>query len=662
MTIRALPFATVELRAPFWHARQRETAAAALLAQWQHLEAAGTIDNFRIAAGLARGPRRGLFFVDSDAHKWADAAARTLQLIDLPEVAAHLDDFIAVVAAAQAADGYLFTYNQVHFPGTRWVNLQVEHELYCHGHLIEAGLAAAVLPRHARLFEVARRAADLLVRRFAAATPRETPGHPEVELALLRLAEATGDERYAALAARFLEQRGRGRGFGLRLLRELASHAVRARSVLRRQVDAGRLDYDARETLHPDEGWGLVLRSLPEILSGRYQQQHAPLRAHRAPVGHAVRWGYLATAAARLARRTGDRELLNDLATAWRAMVTAHAYVSGGVGARAIVEGFDRPYALGNASAYCETCAAIASVLWSHEMHRAGPSAACADLIEWQLHNAVAVGIALDGRHYLYRNPIESPDGLERRPWFDVACCPSNVSRTWAALGGFVVHASAREVWIDQYWSTGEVDLSAAGPPLRLRIDSDLPWHGRATVEIDAPEPVDAAVHLRIPSWSGPPALRRDGVAVAVTPADRPAPATASGIAPWASYYATLPGPWQGRSRVELELPMSVRVLRADPRVADARGKIALSRGPILYCLEAVDHPGQPIPGAAVDLAAPLALDVADDLDGCLTIGARAPGGAPLRFVPYFAWANRARGGMQVWVDEGARPDTTSRR
>ena len=659
MPIRSLPVTSVELRAPFWRARQRDRAEAALLAQWQHLEAAGTIDNFRIAAGRARGPRRGLFFVDSDAHKWADAAARTLQILDLPQVAAHLDEFIDVVAAAQAADGYLFTYNQVHFPGTRWVNLQVEHELYCHGHLIEAGLAAAALPRHARLFDVARRAADLLVRRFAAATPGDTPGHPEVELALLRLAEATGDERYAALAARFLDQRGRGRGFGFRLLREFASHARRARSVLKRKADAGRLDYDARETLHPGEGWGLVLRSLPEILSGRYQQQQAPLRTLRAPVGHAVRWGYLAAAAARLARRTGDRALLDGLGAAWRTMVTEHAYVSGGVGARAIVEGFDRPYALGNASAYCETCAAIASVLWSHEMHLAEPNAAFADLIEWQLHNAVAVGIALDGRRYLYRNPLESPDGLDRRPWFDVACCPSNVSRIWAALGGLVVSAAEHDVWVDQYWSTGEIDLSAAGPTLRLRIDSDLPWHGRATVEIDAPSPVDAAVHLRIPSWSGPPSLRRDGAPVPAAAAPAGA-ATASGLAPFASHYVTLPGPWHGRSRLEIELPMEPRLHRADPRVSDDRGKVALSRGPILYCLEAVDHPDRRIPGAVVDLSAPLALDVADDLDGSLAITARTPDGAPLRFVPYFAWANRARGGMQVWVDESRAPASPS--
>jgi DUF1680 family protein len=653
MTTRALPFSAVEIHAPFWRRRQRDTAEAALVAQWHNLEAAGTIDNFRIAAGQKHGPRRGLFFVDSDAHKWADAAARTLQFLDLPQVADHLDEYIDVVAAAQADDGYLFTFNQVHFRQRRWVNLQVEHELYCHGHLIEAGIAAAALPRHARLFAVATRAADLLVRHFAAATPAQTPGHPEVELALLRLADATGDARYAELAERFLEQRGRGRGFGFRLLREFASHGLRARSVLKRRHGAGRLDYDARETLHPGEGPGLLLRSLPQFFSGRYQQQQAPLRATREPVGHSVRWSYLAAAGARLARRNGDPVLHGSLAAAWTAMVTAHTYISGGVGALAIVEGFGRPYALGNASAYCETCAAIASVLWTREMHLGRPSAEFADLIEWQLHNAVACGSTLDGRRYFYRNPLESAQGMERRPWFHVACCPSNISRTWAALGELVVTATERDVWVDQYWSTGDIELAGVGPALRLRIDSDLPWHGRVAVEIDAAERVDAAVHLRIPGWSGPPSIRRDGEVMALELPRAESRPTASGYSPFGSYYVTLPGPWQGRARIELELPMEVRLHRADERVVDTRGKVALSRGPVVYCLEAVDHPGLAVPGAAIDLGAALALDVADDLDGCVTIGAQTPTGVPLRFVPYYAWANRAPGGMQIWVAAG---------
>lgn len=647
--VRGLPFAAVEVRAPFWRRRQRETAEAMLLAQWQGLETAGTIDNFRIAAGRLQGTRRGLFFADSDAYKWADAAARTLQFLDLPPVADRLDALIDAIGAAQAADGYLFTYNQVHFPSVRWVNLQVEHELYCHGHLIEAGIAAAPSPRHGRLLEIARRAADLLVRRFANAGPAETPGHPEVELALLRLAAVTGEARYEALATRFLEQRGRGRWFGARLLRELAAHGRRARAVQRRARGAARLEYDARETLNADEGWGLLLRSLPDLLSGRYQQQQAPLRTQRTPVGHAVRWGYLAAAAARQARGAGDRALLDTLAAAWRRMACEHAYVTGGVGARAIVEGYARPYALGNASAYCETCAAIATVLWSRELHLAAPQAAFADLIEWQLHNAVAVGIALDGRRYLYRNPLESAQGLERRPWFQVACCPSNVARTWAALGEHVAVASAREIWIDQLWQSGDIDLAPAGPRLRLRIDSDLPWHGRATLEVEAEERIDATLHVRIPSWSGTPEIQRDGTAVAAAPPSTGTP-TASGITPFASYYVSLPGPWHGRARIALTLPMAVRVHRADPRVAENRGKVALSRGPIVYCLEAADHPDTAIPGAAIDLSVPCAVEPAGDLDGCLAITARAPSGAPLRFVPYYAWANRRRGGMQVWV------------
>lgn len=653
MTTRQPTSPTVELRAPFWRHRQKGTAETALLAQWRNLEAVGTIDNFRITAGQLHGTRRGLFFVDSDAYKWADAAARTLQLVDLPAIADRLAEFVDILAAAQDEDGYLFTFNQIHFPGQRWVNLQIEHELYCLGHLIEAGIAAARLERHVRLFEIARRAGDLLVREFADAGPHQTPGHPEVELALLRLAEASGDQRYASLAERFLDQRGRGRVFGLRFLREILSHARRSRKVRRQHDEPDVLRLDSMETLHPEEGAGLFLRSLPQFLTGRYQQQHIPVRELREPAGHAVRWGYLAAAATRRARETGDHNVITNLDAAWRKMVVEHAYVSGGVGAQAIIEGFGRPYDLGNASAYCETCAAIATILWTREMQLAIGEARFADFIEWQLHNAVAPGVSLDGSRYLYRNPLESARGEERHTWFRVACCPSNVSRTWASLGALVVRATPSDVWIDQLWSTSELDLRPAGPNLRVTIDSDLPWHGRVALVIDADEPVEAAVHVRIPAWSGPPRIRVDGEVMEFDLPRAAHESSASGISPFTSAYVTFPGPWQGRRRIEIELPMEIRVHRADARVKENRGKVALSRGPIVYCLEAVDHPDIEIPGATIDLAAPMSLGVAEEMEGTVTIAARAPDGRALRFVPYYDRANRARSGMQVWIDAG---------
>ncbi len=641
-------------RPPFWRKRQCDMAEAVLLAQWQRLEAAGTLDNFRIAAGRQDGARRGLFFVDSDAHKWADAAARTLHRIDSDAIAQCLDEYIDIVGAAQDDDGYLYTFNRIHFPRTRWVNLQVEHELYCHGHLIEAGIAAARLPRHARLLDIARKAADLLVREFSDATAERTPGHPEVELALLRLADATGDARYADLASRFLEQRGRGSGFGRRLLREFASHAWRMRTILARNDGRAELDYNARETLNAGEGWGLLLRSVPTFLSGRYQQQHRPLREMRSPVGHAVRWGYLAAAAAHLARRDADDSLLDSLDAAWRSQVHEHLYASGGIGAHAIVEGFGQPYDLGNRSAYCETCAAIASVLWSRELHAARPEARYADLIEWQLFNAVAAGISLDGTTYLYRNPLESEAGIERRPWFHVACCPSNISRTFASIDDFLLGVSARALRIDQLWTCERVDLRPSGLPIQLSIQSDLPWHGRARIEIETEGRVEIPVHLRIPGWAGKPVVVRDGEHLPVPDTRGTTVATASGFSPFASYYVALAGPWQGRTRLEISLPMEIRLHRSDARVRENRGKVALSRGPLLYCLEGVDNPGVPVPGAALNPNAPLSLGVSDALEGAVTIEGRTPTGEPLRFVPFYCHANRARSGLQVWVAAGA--------
>ena len=303
------------LRRDFWFERQRVNAQRAIFHQWQMLEDSGCIENFRIAAGLSWGLREGWFFADSDAYKWLDAAARILRDFPDPRLEELADGFTALLAKAQMPDGYLFTYNQIHFPGTRWQNLQIEHELYCHGHLIEAGVSHYQVSGRTRLLEIAVKAADRIVADFRGKGPAFTPGHEEIEIALLRLHEVTGKAAYLELARQFLEQRGRDPLFPLRILRENASAQKRGRLV-RQQKQAYLQAHPGCPTHRLPPGNAAPgprsahLRWNLSALSGKYFQQHAPIRRQTVPVGHAVRFAYLQTAAAVLARRTGDRTLL----------------------------------------------------------------------------------------------------------------------------------------------------------------------------------------------------------------------------------------------------------------------------------------------------------------------------------------------------------------
>ncbi|HXG23027.1 MAG TPA: beta-L-arabinofuranosidase domain-containing protein, partial [Chthonomonadales bacterium] len=297
----------VVINDPFWSPRLSVNAQKAIFHQWKQLEATRCIDNFRLAAGDKDGFREGFFFADSDAYKWLDAASRIYALHADPELASLMDSFIALLRRAQAPDGYLFTYNQIHFPGQRWVNLQIEHELYCHGHLIEAGVSHYEATGRRDLLEPCIKAADLIVRDFLDASPDKTCGHEEIEIALIRLYRVTGKAEYLELARQFLERRGRVPLFPLHLLREFRHYNRR-----KARVEEQRRAY---LSAHPEHASfrlpGGNYANKPRFsrarwylnaLSGRYFQQHAPVRRQTAPAGHSVRFGYLETALAMLLR------------------------------------------------------------------------------------------------------------------------------------------------------------------------------------------------------------------------------------------------------------------------------------------------------------------------------------------------------------------------
>ncbi len=649
----------------FWFDRLAVNATGAILHQWQQLEGSGCIENFRIAAGEAEGFRVGWFFADSDAYKWLEAAVRTADSHPDPQLLALIDDFTGLIERAQTSDGYLFTYNQIHFPTVRWKNLLIEHELYCHGHLIEAGVSHFQVTGRDRLLNVARRAADRILADFHGRGGDYTPGHEEIELALLRLHEAApGDGSYLELARQFIEQRGRTRLFALSVLRQNASVGRREKQVRqRKQAYFAAHPNCTRFSLPPGNAAkkppGATLRWYLSALRGAYFQQHAPIRKQTVPVGHSVRFAYLETAAAMLARIAGDRTLLPALEQAWERMVTRRMYVTGGIGSAPGLEGFGCDDELEPEYAYAETCAALGSLFWNWEMSRLTGDARYSDLFEWQLYNAAAVGMGLDGTTYFYNNPLACHGGVERRPWYAIPCCPSNISRTWADLGRYIFSTESGALHVHQYIGS---ELSAAvielpgGEPVKLGLEmqSDLPWEGklRLTLKQVAPSGAPFELRLRLPSWAGSMTAAVNGHRVIdhAAPCSPARQATASGFDPRPARFLPLRRPWSAGDTLEIEFEMPVRLRRAHAKVRGHQGKVAISRGPLVYCLESNDNPGVDIFSTRLAPASLAAVFDPDLLGGFVKLAAKTTSDEPLVLIPYFLWGNRGPSQMTTWI------------
>ena len=630
----------VKIQDSFWSPRLAVNAQKAIFHQWEQLEASHCIDNFRIAAGEQESFRQGFFFADSDAYKWLDAASRIYMLNPEPALASLMDSFIILLERAQMDDGYLFTFNQLHFPGQHWVNLQIEHELYCHGHLIEAGVSHYQATGRRDLLDICIKAADLLVRDFLNASNDKTCGHEEIEIAMIRLYRVTGKENYLELACRFVERRGRIPFFALHILGQLRSYRKREEYVagLRRNYleehpehASFRLPVDnfAKKPKFSRARWYL------NMLRGFYHQQHAPIHRQTAPVGHSVRFGYLETAIAMLLRARPDKRLLVTLEKAWERMVTRRMYVTGGVGAAPEIEGFGGDYDLDPELAYAETCAAISSLLWSWEMTLVTKKAEYGDLFEWQLYNATNVGMGQNGDTYLYNNPLVVHQGVIRQGWYSCPCCPSNLSRTFADLGKYIYSFERDHLWVHQYiGSETTVDL---GTLVKVKIESGLPWNGRIRIHLQPERTRKFAIHLRKPSSE------------AFTQYEEP---TASGYDPRPAEYDVIEKTWdpEGETLV-INYDMPIRLRRAHPKVKGHAGKVALTRGPLVYCLESVDNPEVDIFTAQLDPSSVHDELVPDLSGGIVVIHGETTNGKPMKFIPYFLWGNRGESQMTAWVN-----------
>ncbi len=596
-----------------------------------------SVENFRIAAGVAHGTYEGMVFQDSDLSKWLEAAGYVLGqgLPGNEALRAWAEEAIDLIARAQQPDGYVNTYFTVKEPGRKWKNLREAHELYCAGHLIEAGVAFHRGTGNQKILEIVRRLADLIDARFGVEKGkiRGYPGHEEVELALVKLYRLTGERRYLERARYFIDERGRAPHF---------------------------FDQEAAE---PDFASIFGLKPLG------YHQAHVPVREQADATGHAVRAMYLYTAMADLVLEGGDGTLLAACDRLWESTTARHMYVTGGVGSSAHLESFSADFDLPNDTAYAETCAAIGLFFFASRMARIHDHGRYADVMERALYNGIISGLALDGESYFYVNPLEVvPDVCDsngtyrrvkyrRQPWYGCACCPPNIARTLASLGEYLYHLHGDTLYVDLYHE-GVCTFTAGGREVTLRQSTTYPWAESIVFELES-DAGDLTLALRIPSWCRQAAVRLNGESA------RPA-APGDG-------YARVRRAWKKGDKLELTLQMNVERIHADPRVRADYGKVAIQRGPVVYCLEQVDN-GPDLYSVSLPADAKLeTVNRPDLLGGVVVIAGRGtarsasrPAGAlyqsgssddsveerRLLFIPYYAWANRAPGEMIIWMRE----------
>ena len=608
--LKPVPLSAVQLTDEFWSPRIAINRDVTLPSQLTHLETTGRIDNFRRASGKKPDlPFQGIYFNDSDVYKWLEAAAYSLAAFADSEFETQVDAVIQEVADAQQPDGYLNTYFMFERVGERFSNLKDMHELYCAGHLIQAAVAHHRATGNRTLLEVSIKLADHLDSVFGEDEGKRigTCGHEELEMALVELFRATDELRYLTLAKFMVDARGRKPGiFG----------------------------------------------------NTQYHQDHLPFTEQTEMVGHAVRHLYLCCGAADVALETGDEGYIAALESLHQNFTTRRMYITGGAGARYEGEAFGDDYELPNDRAYTETCAAIGSVMWNWRMLHLTGEAKYADLMERTLYNAVLPGLSLDGKHYFYQNPLADRGKHRRQEWFGCACCPPNIARMLASLSGYFCSTSERDIYLHLY-ATGSIAIPfESGEVLRLNVKTEYPWQETVEIEIvEAPKQA-AFLFLRIPEWTENATIKVNGNAV-----DNEAiPGS----------YRELPMPQVG-DRVTLNLPMPIRVLESNPSVASNLGRVAIMRGALVYCLEQPDHGAVDVWDIHLPEDTKLtASERTDLLDGVVIIKGQAaalqrdtdaPLYAPhenetprdfepveLCAIPYYAWANREPGAMQVWI------------
>lgn len=599
------------------------------------------IANFKIAAGVEQGHFYGMVFQDSDLAKWLEAVSYRLMSDPDKALEATVDATIDLIGQAQQADGYLNTYFTIQEPDKRFTNLCECHELYCAGHMIEAAVAYYRATGKRTLLDIMCKMADLIDRTFG---PEEEklhgyPGHEEIELALVKLYEVTGTERYLRLAKYFIDERGkRPLYFDIEFeKRNRASH----------------FSY-----LYPPFGM--------YSCGQKYAQYHLPIREQKEFVGHAVRCMYMASGAVDVAKYTKDETLLQTCKDLYDNMVSRRLYITGGIGSTAKQEMFTSDYDLPNDTVYGETCASIGLMFFTKRLLEVEQDSRYVDTMERALYNTCIAGMSLDGKRFFYVNPLEVDPVLSRenpdrkhvlpvRPaWFGCACCPPNLSRMITSLPEFLYLIKENTLYVNLYLEN-EAKLSLQDVELNLSLKTEYPYDGNVVLHPHANGMY--SICLRIPDWS------RDQWSIRINGRLFNAPVVQG--------YAVIQRNWQESDCVSLELDMRVKRMYANPKVSKDVGKVAIQRGPLVYCLEEVDN-GKglqqiylPRDQEIVPVMMPEKLlgicelrckgkQLRSDTDSALysTTPQNQFEDVDLKFIPYYTWANRGENEMTVWVHE----------
>jgi DUF1680 family protein len=623
-------FRDTTLNEGFWTKKTAVNRKVSLHFGFRMLNKAGNFDNLRIAARLIKGIYRGYVFQDSDIYKWLEALAWEMGKEQDQELSAMADQAIALIAAAQLPNGYINSYVQTREIPEPWADLDNGHELYCAGHLFQAAIAFKRALGDRRLLEIACRFADHICSIFGSGKRQGTCGHPEVEMALVELFRETGEARYLELAVFFIDQRGKN-------------------------VMRGHRSYG------------------PE-----YHQDHVRVRDIVEAAGHSVRELYLACGVTDVFLETGERSLWDAMLRLSHDITETKLYITGGMGARFDGEAFGDPYELPADQCYCETCAAIAGLMWNWRMLLASGESRYADEMERALYNNILSSPALDGQHYFYINPLMLRDAKylrlstdlprgedfvpDQRPeWHDCACCPPNIMRLLSSLAHYLATHDDKGIQIHHFAPADIVCDLTGGSRIELNIQTKYPWQGNIQLSILETCQAPWALSIRIPAWSKNPTLSINGRSTDV-------PRRENG-------YCFLERKWQKGDVIELDLGMEATLIASNPRIDATRGCLAIQRGPLVYCLEEKD---QAIRGRLIDVEIdqnqPMFTSWNENLlDGVMVIEAGGqfidseawngnlylPADAqvqtiarPARLVaiPYYAWGNRKIGGMRVWI------------
>ncbi len=574
----------------------------------------------------------GCLFQDSDFSKWIEAVGYSLTQHPDAALEATADEAIDIVCAAQLENGYLDTYYIINDQDKIFTNLKDNHELYCFGHLTEGAVAYYQATGKDKLLNAARRYADYIASRFGEGEGmlKGYPGHEIAEMALVRLYEATGDQKYLDLSRFFIDQRGTRPYY-----------------------------YDSE---HPEA----VKKGHEEEERYSYNQAHRPVREQDEAVGHSVRAVYLYSGIADIARLTGDEGLLTACEKLWDNMVNQKMYITGGIGATHMGEAFSFNYDLPNDTAYAETCASIGLVFFARRMLEIKADSRYANVMERALYNGVLSGMALDGKSFFYVNPLESlPEACHkderkfhvkpvRQKWFGCACCPPNLARLLSSIASYAYTESDDTLYVHLYMGSA-IEKECNGKKVDIRITSGFPWDGRVKVEVKAEEETPFTLALRIPDWCS--SYTVDG---------KEGPVEGENVK---DGYLYITRTWKDGETLELDFPMSVRFLQADPRVREDIGKAAVARGPVVYAMEEADN------GKDLHLfklpEKPEVQTAMTEVNGVPVMGITTSGlrrherkadslygeyrkcaydAVPIKWIPYFTWANRGEGEMQVFV------------